>query len=825
MKISLEWLSSILGNTELDVKAVAGGLTSRGIEVEKIEDRGAAFNNVVIGEILTMEKHPNADKLSLLLVSVGKENLKIVCGAKNMKPGDKVAVALVGAKLPNGLEIKKATIRGFESTGMCCSEVELGLAAQSNGIMILDNKLANGTSFAKAMSLDDITIEIAIAPNRGDLLGHKGVAVELVPILGISKIQPKLERKYQDLVIEKMATKNLLKSHDDLKVTIDDPRCCRYIGCYIKNVHIKESPEWMKKRLEAIGLRPINNLVDITNYIMHETGQPLHVFDAKTVKDSHIIVRSAKNGESIKLLDGKTINLTDADILITDAEKPLALAGIMGGEYSGISESTKDVILECAYFDPSAIRRSSKKLCVSSDSSYRFERGIDFNGMPGIAGSTLRLISELSSPETIYEPVDIIAKKIIKEPVNIDIDHVNKFLGIDISYDEISHLLNPLGFTVETRPGQCKILPPSFRNDINIEADLIEEIARTYGYDKIPAELPAVKYSYESTAPKDIEKLKLVDKIRDTLSSQGYNECVSYSFVPEKFHRELGYRDDEVIKLLNPIVDTMNTMRVSLVPSMLGTIKFNFNRRNMDLKFFELGRVYFSKGAAYERPAPSESVAKEKDYLCFACTGTINDKPDWSSKDKGNVSFYTLKGDLELLFKYLRVQRWEIIMVSDSVSRFLHPSASAIIRVYGKDCGFIGKVHPKMAQSFDINENIYIAEINLSELSDLCMNTNNIQFKDIPKFPTVRRDISFLIQDTVEHANISACIRKMKLSMLKDFGVFDLFKGKDIPKDKKSMAYYFVFGKEDSTLTDEEVDKTISSITEELKKDFFIEIR
>ncbi|MEI6092525.1 MAG: phenylalanine--tRNA ligase subunit beta, partial [bacterium] len=526
MRISLNWLGTFLDIDKSKAAYIAESLTNRGIEVEAIEYQGKGLDKVVVGKIITKDKHPNADKLSVLSVDVGKETLQIVCGASNMKAGDKIVASLVGAELPNGLVIKKSKIRDVESCGMCCSTSELGLSTESSGIIILPEDANIGSPAAQALSLDDVFITIAVPPNRGDVLGYIGVAREVSAILG-----QKLNYKFNSI-------KSTANGTGGLSVDIKADTCLRYIGRLIKGVKIKPSPDWMVKRLEAVGLRSINNIVDITNYVMIETGHPLHSFDMRHVSNSGIIVRNAKEKEKIKLLDGTDKELRNSDIVIADDKKILAIAGVMGGLDSGISDDTTDLILECACFAPSSIRLTSKFHNISTDSSQRFERGVDIDFMTKVMERASSLYAELADAKEIYDFVDVVTKKGSKNIIEISSRSASDFIGLEISDAEITQLLTSISFGVEESKEVLKINVPSFRNDVTMKVDIYEEIARLNGFDKIPAELPSVILSANFDDGSTDEKLK--NNIKNVLKGLGYLETITYSFVPENYHTLFG---------------------------------------------------------------------------------------------------------------------------------------------------------------------------------------------------------------------------------------------------------------------------------------------
>ena len=813
MKVSLKWLRDFVDIDLDNARVIADGLTNRGLEIEAVDFQGKGLDNVVVGKILALQKHPDADKLSLLKVNIGSDVLQIVCGASNMKEGDKIAVALVGANLPNGLEIKSSKIRGVESFGMCCSMSELKLAEESEGIIILDAKAVVGTPIVEAMQLDDVILEVATPPNRGDVIGMLGIAREVAALV---------ERPLKLRTVPAVPSNG--KGNGGLSVDMKDKRCKRYIGRYVHGVKVKPSPEWMAKRLEAVGLRPINNLVDITNYVMLELGHPLHVFDAKQIANKKIHVRTAADKEEIVLLDGNKKILSSKDMLICDDKRALAIAGVMGGLDSGVVNDTVDVVIECAYFEPSAIRVTSKTLGVASDSSYRFERGVDIDFMQSVVERTTSLLKDLADAETIYDAVDVAGdnKKAIE--ILVSEKDVEDFLGTNVKEETIIQKLEAIGFKTKAEKGKLNIHVPTFRSDVTMPADIYEEIARLIGFNAIPAELPAVTLKPEFRAMDESAILR--KKLRYAMKGLGYNEAITYSFVPVEFPALCNDAPDTVISIKNPITETMKVMRTSMLPSLLEAVKYNINRRNLDIKLFEIGKTYKKKENFGSKPAADVTPAEEKNYLCCVVTGRDIDAEDWTINKGGKADFYTLKGELANLLETLRVPNFEFVEPKDSDQVFIkaHPGLSAVVKCCGRPCGVVGKVHPGLIDKMGMEElEVYFFELDLDVLKGLYNSAPS--FKEIPKFPNMRRDLSFLLDEKVKNQAINALLRKARVANLKDFGIFDLYKGKGIPEGKISVAYYFIFSNDERTLTDSEVDASMAAIMDGLKREFLIEIR
>ncbi len=813
MKVSLKWLMDFVDIDLDNARAIADGLTNRGLEIEAVDFQGKGLDNVVVGKIQEKQKHPDADKLSLLKVNIGSDVLQIVCGASNMKEGDKIAVALVGANLPNGLEIKRSKIRGVESFGMCCSMSELKLAEESSGIIILDDKCVVGAPIVQAMQLDDVIFEVATPPNRGDVLGMFGIAREVSAFV---------ERPLKIRSVP--AVPSTGKGNGGLSVDIKDKRCGRYIGRYIHGVKVKPSPEWMAKRLEAVGLRPINNLVDITNYVMLELGHPLHVFDAAQIANKKIHVRSAADKEEITLLDGNKKTLSHKDMLICDDKRALAVAGVMGGLDSGVTNDTVDVVIECAYFDPSAIRITSKTLGVSSDSSYRFERGVDIDFMQSVVERTTSLIKDLADAETIYDAVDVVVDN--KKPVAITISEkdVEDFLGTNVKEEIIIQKLETIGFKVKADKGKLTLHVPTFRSDVTMSADVYEEIARLIGFNAIPSELPAVAVKSEFKIMDESTLLR--KKLRYIMKGIGYNEAITYSFVPVEFPALCNDAPETVVNIKNAIAETMKVMRTNMLPSLLDAVKYNINRRNLDIRLFEIGKTYKKKENFGEKTTADVTPADEKNYICCVAAGRDVDAEDWTRSKGGKIDFYTLKGELTNLLETLRVPNFEFVEPKEADKVFVkaHPGISAIVKCCGRPCGVVGRVHPELIDKFGMEElEVYFFELDLDILKGLYNSTPS--FKEVPRFPSMRRDLSFLLDEKVKSQALNTSLRKARVADLKDFGIFDLYKGKGVPEGKVSVTYYFVFANDERTLTDSEVEASMAAVVDGLKREFLIEIR
>lgn len=795
MLVSLKWINSLLKNEITEPIKLAEFLTAKGLEVEEIIDKKQSLLNIVTGRIIEKDKHPNSEKLSLLKVDIGKEVLQIVCGATNQKQGDIVAVACNGATLPNGLTIKKSKIRDVESNGMCCSYEELCMEQKSDGIIILQNNVELGKPIYEVFGKDDVLLNISVYPNRGDLLGHIGIAREVLRF-NLTSLKNNFVKT------------EAIKDTGNLKVKIEDERCFRYLGKKFNNVKIKKTPAWLVEKLESVGLRSINNIVDISNYLMLEYGQPLHIFDADKILDSEIIVRSSNADEGITLLDDKNLVLKGNDILITSKTKVLALAGIMGCLDSGVSENTKNIILECASFDPSVIRTSARKYNLSTDSSFRFERGIDTLNMETVVERATSLIKDLAEPETIFATIDVFVKKPKISKIIISYSECSEFLGIDISEAEMFKILENLDFKILSKDA---VEPPSYRNDINIKEDVYEEILRIYGFDKVKTSNPNF---FISTSDNSFYNFEF--KLKNAMKNLGFLEAINYSFISKNSLID----EKNIVELINPISDEMKFLRTSLLSSLLNNLKFNLNHRNLDIKLFELGKTYYKDKEDFSKiPAYNEAVLKENYLLAALVSGRVSNLDNlYNFNTKYN--YFSLKGDLETLFKQINLTSYQFKKADLSI---LHPGVSSSVYVCNNYCGSFGLVHPLIMQKFDITEETFYFELDFEVLAKF--SSSKIKYKQYSKLPRVRRDLSFLINETVVYSEIEELIKKLKIVDLENFFIFDRYSGKNIPESQVSLAMGFVFSNNLRTLTDKDVETAMLSILNALKSKFSIEIR
>ncbi len=802
MKISYNWLKEYLA-LDLTADETADKLTLAGLEVEDVEHIGSTLDGVIVGKVLTCEKHPNADRLSVCSVDLGGRQVQIVCGAPNVAAGQTVPVATVGTELPivldNGesLVLRKAKIRGQVSEGMICAEDELGLSENHEGIMVLDDSLEAGVSFSKVIDIyEDYVFEIGLTPNRPDASCHIGVARDLAAILGKKLTYPSFET----------GTKKTLD--DKIKIEIKDPdKCHRYVAKIIENVTISESPQWLKNKLLAIGLRPVNNVVDATNYVLHELGQPLHAFDYDLVAGKKIIVQSYKEKVKFTTLDDVERSVPERSLFICDGEKPVALAGIMGGLNSEINDKTKTVLLESAYFEPTGIRRTSRLLGLQTDASYRFERGIDPNITLTAAERCARIIKELSGGHIADGTTDV--HPVTTEPITLSlrVDFANNVLGTQLEAAKVEKILNGLEITVlENNQGVLKCQVPTFRPDIEREIDLVEEVARIFDYNKIPVP-EYVKHI--TPAPLPFHE-SLMNKVLDSVKSLGYKEIYTNSLLPEYGPSQIGITEDIIIPTLNPISKDQAIMRPSLSYGFLKAVSYNFNRSIHSVRFFETGHIFqkSESGTYYEG-------IKEEMHLLMGIAG-IKHEEHWS-ETSDNFTFFDLKGAVDGFFTYMGI--------SDSLSYKTESPDKLVCKLNNTVLGSIRRVDKKTLKIFDIETPTFIAEFSLTELEKVLVSKAEKTFTEIPKFPSFEYDIALVVDKSVSAGDLEENIRKSAGKLLTSVDIFDVYEGKSIGDDKKSIAYRLSFLDKTKTLTISDVEPIIKKVLNKMQKNFSAKLR
>jgi phenylalanyl-tRNA synthetase beta chain len=799
LKISLNWINDFIDLSGIPVDEIVHKLTMSGLEVEDVIDERKIYKDFVVGFVKEKKKHPNADKLSVCTVWDGKHELQVICGAPNVEVNQKIVFASIGTIIAQGqFKLSKAKIRGVESFGMICSEAELELSDNHEGIMVLNDELKPGEKITSALGLNDVILEVAITPNRPDALSHIGVARDLAAIFNIPLTVPAIK-------IEETAGK--ISDIASVEI-IDVENCPRYSAMVVQEVEIKDSPEWLSSRLKKIGLRPINNVVDVTNYIMYETGQPLHAFDLVNLEGNKIIVRSTDEESKFVTLDSKERVLPKNSLLICDAVRPVAIAGIMGGENSEVTSTTKDILIESAYFYHSSIRRTSKSLGLTTESSYRFERGTDPSNTLYAAQKAAQLIAELSSGKIAEGFIDVYPNPIKQNEIKLRYSRITKLLGYEIPQEKISEILFSLGCEIKhSGQNEVLLLIPTFRPDIEREVDLIEEIARIYGYDSIPT-IETI------SVPLDIkhDESYFVDNIKNIASGLGFYEMINNPLQSESVASITGNK----IKILNPQSQDMAYLRTSLIPGALQTIARNISVGEKDLYLFEVGNV-FNKHVTDE--IESFDDFSENQNLLFIITGRAA-KKSWLTEETQS-DFYILKGIIHSFL--IKISLDNVLIDSyynDGKSLFDY----YFVKSYNKRVvGTGGKVNKNVLKFFDINQDVFCFEFNLDELKQIPIDEK--RYKELLKYPKVFRDFAFIFDREAKHNEVIEFIKREGSKLLKSVRLFDLFESETIGTNKKSMAFALEYYDVNRTLTEEEVDKEFTKLITAVTKSFNAKLR
>lgn len=799
MKISNNWLKDFI-KTEIRTERIGEFLTDIGLEVEgieKFESIKGSLEGIVVGKVLTCEKHPNADKLKKTTVDVGNGKiLHIVCGAPNVEAGQTVPVAVVGTKIydktGNFFEIKEAKIRGEVSQGMICAEDELGLSNDHGGIMVLEEeKFEIGKKFSDYFELtNDEVFEIGLTPNRTDAMSHYGVARDLNAYLSTNQQKAEFE-KVSSVALSSEGTHEFTLEVENAEL------CPRYIGAVIEDVKVADSPDWLKARLKAIGLSPINNIVDITNYILHGYGQPLHAFDADKITGKKVKVGTVKEGTKFTTLDGVERTLNGSEIIIKDGkDHPMCIAGVFGGADSGVSAETKTIFLESAYFNPVAIRKAAKFHGLNTDASFRFERGVDPNITRTAITHAIKLIQDLAEGKLTGELLEEYPKKLEDNYVIIRFSKIEQILGTKIHREKVKEILKALDIQVlnEIQNG-LEISVPAYRADVTREIDVIEEILRIYGYNKIDA---PQKISFTPVKLSAQDQDELENNWARTLQGLGFNEVMNNSLSSVK-------DETDAVKLLNPLSNDLAFMRKSLLEGLLQNAVYNINRKNQDIKFFEFGKIYH-KREKYE----------ERKQLAMLVSG--RDTAENWLQPKSSTSFYNLKAYVKVLLEKLAIDCKETALSDERFSDALMYEAE------GKALVRIGKVAPHLLKDFDIDQDCFYAEIELEYAQEL-RSKNGLKFRDIPKFNTIRRDLALLIDKNVNYEELYQTARKNKSPYLKGINLFDVYEGKNLPEGKKSYAMSFELLNEEKTLEEKEITVVMDSLIKSFQKEFNAELR
>ena len=792
MNTSLSWIKTYVPDLDVTAQEYTDAMTLTGTKVEGFTELDADLDKIVIGQIDKIEKHPDADKLIICQVNIGTESVQIVTGAPNVKEGDKVPVVLDGGRVagghdgkmtPGGIKIKKGKLRGVESFGMMCSIEELGSTremypeAPEYGIYIFPEDAVVGESAVKALGLDDVVFEYEITSNRVDCYGVLGIAREAAATF---------QKKFCPPIVE--VKENDEKASDYVKVTVEDPELCpRYCARVVKNVKIGPSPKWMQRCLASNGIRPINNLVDITNYVMEEFGQPMHAYDLDTIANQEIVVRRAGKDEKFVTLDGQERIMDENVLMICDGEKAVGIAGIMGGENSMITDDVKTVLFEAACFDGTSIRLSSKRIGLRTDASGKFEKGLDPNNAQAAIDRACQMIEELGAGEVVGGMVDVCSETREPSRVKFEPEKINKLLGTSLTKEEMIDYLGRVELAYDEKTDE--IVAPTFRQDIHCNADVAEEVARFYGYDKIPMTLP----TGEATTGKLPFKLRIQEVARDIAEYCGFSEGMSYSFESPKVFDKLCIPEDsdlrKVITISNPLGEDYSIMRTSTLNGMLASLSTNYNRRNKDVRLYELGNIYLPKSL------PVTELPDERTMFTLGMYG------------KGD--FFDMKGVCEEFFEKIGMKK-KVTYDPNSGKPFLHPGRQANMIYEGKVVGYLGEVHPAVADNYSIGEKAYIAVIDILDVLEFA--GFNHKYTGIAKYPAVTRDLSLVVPHAVLAGQIEEIFDQRGGNILESYQLFDIYEGAQIEKGFKSMAYSLVFRAHDKTLGENEISAAMKKI-------------
>lgn len=798
MKASFSWLKEYV-SIEMSASDLAEGLTMAGLEVEALTDRYDYLNSVLVGQIVEVCPHPNADKLKLCQVGIGDRTVPVVCGAPNAKEGMLSALALPGTLFPNGTEIQAGTIRGQASAGMLCSEGELGVGLDRSGIIELSSEKRIGRTLSEALGLSDPVLEIDLTPNRPDCLSIIGIAREIAAI-------QKTRIKYPESILP--------EAFDDINrytsVSIEDPdHCPRYAARLLTDITVASSPFWLQDRLNSVGLRPINNIVDVTNFVMMETGQPLHAFDFDLLAENRIVVRTAKDGEHFTTLDDKDRLLTAHMLMICDGEEPVAIGGVMGGQNSEIVPTTRRVLIESAYFNPAGIRRTSKKLGLGTDASHRFERGVDPEGTLVALNRAAQLTADVSDGRLIGGIVDEHPVKTTPQTIYLNTEQTNRFLGTDLSQDTMADLLTAIAFDIKkTDDGTLAAIPPSFRVDIGRPVDLMEEIARLSGYNTIPATFPAISAGTKLPS----RDLDLRDRIRHLMSGFGFTEAITYSFMNRVACDKLRLPPEDprrrLVEILNPLTEDQTVMRTSVIPGLLEVMHRNITQQVRDLKLFEVGKVFIN--------TDRESLPEETELLVGLWTGA--GLPSSWHADVVDCDFYDIKGVVEGLFLGLKLSGCRYTRRPSDACLYLRPGYAADIALGDTVVGSIGEIRSEVLSGFELKQAAFVFELDLNRLSPLVPDT--YKAKPISKFPAISRDVTMIVDQKIESGTILERLHRFGEELVEGLQLFSVFDGHPIPAGKKSVSFRITYRSGKETLQDETINRLHKDISDRLIKAF-----
>lgn len=809
MKISYNWLSSYI-KTELDVQKIGEVLTNSGLEVEAIEYTGtlnAQLDGVVVGKVIELDKHPNAEKLKIAKVDIGEKQLQIVCGAPNIAEEQKVPVATIGTilKTKDGTDfkIKEAKLRGVESYGMICSEAELGISDNHDGIWIMEPSYKIGTPVDQLLNKDtsDVLIEIGLTPNRTDAMSHYGVARDLNASLNVLKSNVEFIPFSTEMFDEYPKV-----GVNPISVEVKNPELApRYSGLYLENLVIKPSPDWLQERLKTIGINPINNVVDITNYILHDLGQPLHAFDADKIADQKIIVQQLPTGTHFKTLDGVDRELKGSELMISDSKGGLCMAGIYGGIDSGVTNETSRIFLESAYFDPISIRKSAKLHGLNTDSSFRFERGCDPNITITALKRAAMLLVEFAEAKIVGDTIDLYPKPIENFNTILRYYKMDQLLGERLHREQVKSILESLEIAILSESNETlELSVPPYRADIQREVDVIEEIARIYGYNKIAT---PKKISFTPVHTEENNPLKIENVIASTLISRGFYEAMNNSVVKSSYENEFGWSENSSVKVLNPLSSDLALMRQSLLPGLLESTAYNINRKATDLKLFEFGKVYKSDSAGYD----------EQYQLGILMSGNKTEASWTESVQKTN--FFTLKGAVNEI-----LNRVGIFEYTEKPSLETNFSEAITLEYQSTTLGVLGVIDSKIRKKLDVNQDVYFGQLDWGLIVKFA-SENKLKYKEPSKFPAVKRDLALLLDKDIRYADLYESVQKLKINLIKTVHLFDVYEGDKLPEGKKSYALGFVLQDEEKTLSEGEIEKVMKQLIRNFQKKFNAELR
>lgn len=791
MKLSLNWLKDFVDIT-ITPEELAKKLTASGFEIEEIVKMGEGMEKVVVGKILKITKHPNADKLSVCQVDIGDKIVQILTAATNVFEGALVPVALDGADLPCGISIKTTQMRGLTSDGMFCSGQEIKIddtvypGAEFDGIMILKEEYKLGISIAEVIGYDDVVLDVNVLSNRPDCNSIIGLAREVSAILNIPMRAPKLDYE----------TKSNVQTQSLLTVKLEESACTRYMAHCVKNIKREASPKWMQNRLRAVGIRPIDNIVDITNYVLVECGQPMHAFDYSLLEDQSIIIRLAKENERIVALDGKEYNLEITDTVIADSKKPVAVAGVMGGEYSGINNNTKDIVFESATFKRANIRITSRRLGLRSDSSARYERGVEETSCEYGLNRALALIDTLNAGEICIGEIDNYINIPQERKLEVSYEKINELLGIDLSIDAMADILNRLFIKTSINDNMLTCIIPTFRGDIETLADIAEEVIRIYGFEHVKSTLlKDVSYTASTSNP-IIENTR---KIKILLKQNGFNEICTYSLIGKDFISKLQLNEMKLVEIKNPLSEELLVLRINMIHNMLNTISFNNNHNNKNLTLFDIGKTYHY--------VDEDKLPVEKNVLCIALTGN-------------SYNFFDAKA---VLNKVSDLFGCSFEFKAENKYTYMNSYQCGSVCYNGKELGYLGQVHPITTENYNIQEKVYIVEIVIDDL--LILNKVYNKFEPLTKYPTVSRDLTFLVPNDMSYSTLYEELKRSATKQCKLVTLTDIYEGIQVKEGYKSMSFNFLFQKADATFTDEEIEHIINKLLKSLQYKLGVNLR